>query len=876
MPHIAVPTLDREVYETMVKSLYKDCQRASLREILANAVDANRERFADPSQSVVTVSFDIHSVTITDQGFGISPETMKTVYGAMFKSTKRSADGASAQFNGEYGIGSKTPYALLYQLQEDDLGDLQGPYHYIVDTVHSGVRYVYRMFLDDGIPSYTLMYTEATERDSGTSVTFPLRLGPSARETQTRPRILHESVSLDHLQVLILEEVLVPFLDGEGSDVPIVFQGDNHMALDTVRAIKKSIEHVSVCGPIRYYGTSVSWRKTHETLLVKYKNVLYPVSWNCPEMSGIIRRVTKSIETTPHGFEHLPDISVTELLLLLKAVKGQALVVLDMPGHNAQSTPLVNRSRDRFDFDEQTEETLADLLTEVLRALAKVLKTIQNVIATIVDKTPISCPLRKNYEIEKLIEWSPKRLGTTHPVEKICENFQVDVGMLYDLCMVPPSMLKLMERVMCVFHSTVPSLKHVIINKINLEPVPLANKIMAISGAEPRVVDDTLEAPKVIRGCTIKNKANPKKLKTWRLGKGYRFTYELLCRDDIAFLIRDTRGYTDAATTLLSDPEKEYTKLFVFSAKDITKEDFVNDGVTSVYYTSEFVTKADTIPQKSPRMNPQEEVSKKVCGIRDIVLVSKSWTQSLHQRNRKTISIETIDTLLHKHSGNVFYCYNDDLDTIVTSDDGVAFQVKKMAERYEDVFEVIRVDNDETILKKHIHQLLPSGAVVFYLEQKYKESHRILHENGHDLTQYFIEWIGNLSTTTCENEPLADLNHGIETLRLAGKGESTIIEAVEKFIFGANKYHYFGSDKTPQGCIATRQQQEFTKMFVTPKASNESVRFVTKLYNGFKAQPELCFIVKNMRLSKGCDGDAKRYFDYVLEQLGVKKFEKHG
>jgi len=144
---------------TMVsKNLYSNPIGSFIREITANAVDANYE--AGHNHPVVIHIYnedDTPYISFKDQGTGISPDRFKQIYMNIFASDKRDSNDKI----GGWGIGSKSP--LAYQE------------FFELITIHDGVKYHYLLDNSDTNLKAELLVEEDTLEHSGTTVIVELK-----------------------------------------------------------------------------------------------------------------------------------------------------------------------------------------------------------------------------------------------------------------------------------------------------------------------------------------------------------------------------------------------------------------------------------------------------------------------------------------------------------------------------------------------------------------------------------------------------------------------------------------------------------------------------------------------------------------------------
>lgn len=141
---------------------YARKEDAVLRELATNGLDAQYQAGIHSPIHVTIPSLDHPKVIISDQGIGMSPETMTEVYGNYYSSTKRDLeDDQQITVHGLFGIGSKTPYAVATQ--------------FFVVSVHEGIKST-MLFIKEtgGLPASKIISQEPTDEPNGVSVEVPI------------------------------------------------------------------------------------------------------------------------------------------------------------------------------------------------------------------------------------------------------------------------------------------------------------------------------------------------------------------------------------------------------------------------------------------------------------------------------------------------------------------------------------------------------------------------------------------------------------------------------------------------------------------------------------------------------------------------------
>lgn len=150
-----ISTANNYYIRTLVtKNMYSNKESSLVREIVSNAVDANRESGSD-KPIILKRQYDEEDkeyyLTVRDHGFGMSPDFFKSVYMDWFNSTKRDSD----DYIGCFGMGSKSPLAYRNE--------------FYLTTWHKGICYEY-MILNDVKGSAPLLNSYESDEPSGTEI----------------------------------------------------------------------------------------------------------------------------------------------------------------------------------------------------------------------------------------------------------------------------------------------------------------------------------------------------------------------------------------------------------------------------------------------------------------------------------------------------------------------------------------------------------------------------------------------------------------------------------------------------------------------------------------------------------------------------------
>lgn len=147
------PTVAGKIIRLLRDSIYSEKWGSLIREVVANAYDANIDNNYDGPVEITLPSLLSEELTIRDYGKGMSKEFMETCYTNVGLSTKE----LDMTQTGAFGLGRLTPL-----LKSDS---------YKIETNHNGMKYIYTMAVGerDGL----LLEWEETTTDTGTVIRIP-------------------------------------------------------------------------------------------------------------------------------------------------------------------------------------------------------------------------------------------------------------------------------------------------------------------------------------------------------------------------------------------------------------------------------------------------------------------------------------------------------------------------------------------------------------------------------------------------------------------------------------------------------------------------------------------------------------------------------
>ena len=146
--------VNAEMFKTISARLYTDPIMAIVRELVANAIDANNAKGVKTRVRVHFPSVLEPYFSVEDDGVGMDEETIMELYTVYGNSNKRDTNDQI----GGLGLGSKTPFSYTDQ--------------FTIESGNGKVRKSYVAFLDKGIPNISKSFSEVEDEKSGTKITL--------------------------------------------------------------------------------------------------------------------------------------------------------------------------------------------------------------------------------------------------------------------------------------------------------------------------------------------------------------------------------------------------------------------------------------------------------------------------------------------------------------------------------------------------------------------------------------------------------------------------------------------------------------------------------------------------------------------------------
>ena len=149
--------MNAKMFSILTDKLYQNKEGAVIRELSANARDAHVAAGKSELPFHITLpSWISTEFKIRDFGTGIDPDEFYDIYTNLGHSTKDHEDTSI----GAYGLGSKTPFAITDS--------------YTIRNYWNGMVYVYTAFKDSGMPTVSLVGSEASDEVNGLEISVDI------------------------------------------------------------------------------------------------------------------------------------------------------------------------------------------------------------------------------------------------------------------------------------------------------------------------------------------------------------------------------------------------------------------------------------------------------------------------------------------------------------------------------------------------------------------------------------------------------------------------------------------------------------------------------------------------------------------------------
>lgn len=155
-------TPSAKAFQILSDKLYKNKQRAVLRELSTNAVDSHKMANQTRPFEVHIPDYNEPWLSVRDYGTGMSREKIETLYTGYFESDKTESE----EQNGFLGLGSKSPFSLVQTFN--------------VTSIYDGIKTIYTTYInEDGVPQLIKIFEEGTSEPVGIEVRLDFQNPPS-------------------------------------------------------------------------------------------------------------------------------------------------------------------------------------------------------------------------------------------------------------------------------------------------------------------------------------------------------------------------------------------------------------------------------------------------------------------------------------------------------------------------------------------------------------------------------------------------------------------------------------------------------------------------------------------------------------------------
>lgn len=201
-----------QAYKILSSSLYENKERAVLRELTANGLDAHTEANVTTPVEITLPTQLSPELIVQDYGVGMDTDTVVHLFSTYFDSSKTQTN----SLIGGFGLGSKSPLAISDT--------------YTITTTKDGVTTIAAIYLDEGLPKLTLVSTSTTNASSGTTITVPVS------DSSIQSNLAYEV----HNDLFSYWEVLPVILNKKEQIQKKLKNTENNLVLETVSTWSRS------------------------------------------------------------------------------------------------------------------------------------------------------------------------------------------------------------------------------------------------------------------------------------------------------------------------------------------------------------------------------------------------------------------------------------------------------------------------------------------------------------------------------------------------------------------------------------------------------------------------------------------------------------
>lgn len=232
--------MNPEMFDLIIRGIYKNPALAAVREPLFNAVDAHTEAGAKDAPVEIHVPTSLESwYSVKDHGVGMSPECVEKTFMCLGESTKRSSN----ELVGAKGIGSKAPLAICDMIK--------------VTSVFNGVKSVYTVFMDKGLPKVICNRRKETKEHNGVEVRFNI---PEAHLFSARRAVVHCLRYAEFPYTILNDETIVASVNEKRIAPDFIYTNEDFPGwkMEIYAGATNSYESVVVMGQQPYKSEALS------------------------------------------------------------------------------------------------------------------------------------------------------------------------------------------------------------------------------------------------------------------------------------------------------------------------------------------------------------------------------------------------------------------------------------------------------------------------------------------------------------------------------------------------------------------------------------------------------------------------------------------
>lgn len=240
--------INAETFSILIDGIYNDKVLAAVREPLFNAVDSHTEAECSEKPIIIHSPTDLEPwYSVRDQGLGMDFNMVTQTFMMLGDSTKRNSN----KLIGAKGIGSKAPFTVT---------DM-----FTVTSVKNGLKTVYSVHKNEGIPEVVPLHESRTEEGNGVEIKFNVDPSETAKYRQAIVKCLRYAK--------FPYEINDPFVTSEINDrtYPVQYRYEDKETgwiLEMYGAVSKNADSVVVMGQQPYLSEYLSSNKHWPMMMV--------------------------------------------------------------------------------------------------------------------------------------------------------------------------------------------------------------------------------------------------------------------------------------------------------------------------------------------------------------------------------------------------------------------------------------------------------------------------------------------------------------------------------------------------------------------------------------------------------------------------------